>query len=145
MLRRALDVLGMLRLATGGERRSILNATAYPLDPANAAQASEWNGEDGRYWASHHEVYERMLGVFDVVLVEAVDVGAKDRCLDIGCGTGRTSVALANRASRGSVLGLDISAPLLTIARETTERVGDQKRDIHPGRRTGVPVEGCLF
>lgn len=115
---------GDLPAGDDGERRFTLSTAAYPLDPANGEQANEWNGEDGHFWASHYEVYERMLGVFDAALVEAAKVGPKDRCLDVGCGTGRTTRTLANHASRGSVLGLDISEPLLRIARDTTERAG---------------------
>jgi SAM-dependent methyltransferase len=145
----------MLRLATvlpadvppgdDGERRSILNAMAYPLDPANGDQASDWNGEGGRNWASHHEVYERMLGVFDAALVAAADVGPEDRCLDVGCGTGPTTHALADRASRGSVLGIDISEPSLTIARQSTERAGIENVTFVQGDAQVYPFEVASF
>ncbi len=90
------------------------------VDPTNADQAGEWDGADGEYWATYHREYERLLGVFDDTLVEAGAVSAEDRCLDVGCGTGATTRALAARAVDGSVLGVDLSGPMLSIARKAT-------------------------
>jgi SAM-dependent methyltransferase len=101
-----------------------MDSTTVSVDPSNEQQASSWNGEDGQYWASHHREYERLLAVFDGLLVEAAEVRAEDRCLDIGCGTGPTSFALAGRAVEGSVLGLDLSAPSLAVARAAARRSG---------------------
>src|SRR3954451_22900193 len=81
----------------------------FPVDPTNAGQAGEWDGDDGAYWATYHQEYERLLGVFDETLVEAAGVRADDRCVDVGCGTGATTRALAARAVDGSVLGVDLS------------------------------------
>jgi SAM-dependent methyltransferase len=92
-----------------------MDGFAFPVDSTNADQAGDWDGADGEYWATHHQEYERLLGVFDDVLVDAAD---------IGCGTGATTRALATRAVEGSVLGLDLSGPMLTIAREAAIRAG---------------------
>ena len=97
-------------------------AFAFPVDSANAEQAGDWDGADGEYWATYHQEYERLLGVFDATLVEAAGVGSDDRCLDVGCGTGATTRALATRAVKGSALGLDLSGPMLTVAKESAER-----------------------
>ena len=52
--------------------------------------------------------------------------------MDVGCGAGDLSLALASRIGpRGHVLGIDISAPLLDVARE-------RLRDIPPG---SAPVD----
>lgn len=97
-------------------------AFAFPVDSANAEQAGEWDGSDGEYWATYHQEYERLLGVFDATLVEAAGVGSEDRCLDVGCGTGATTRALATRAANGSALGLDLSGPMLRVAESSAER-----------------------
>jgi ubiquinone/menaquinone biosynthesis C-methylase UbiE len=99
-----------------------LDAFAFPVDSTNTEQASDWDGADGEYWATYHQEYERLLGVFDGILVDAAHVSASDRCLDVGCGTGATTRALAARAVEGSVLGLDLSGPMLGIAREAAVR-----------------------
>lgn len=54
----------------------------------------------------------------------AVDVGSHDRVVDIGCGTGETTRDAARVAVGGSVLGVDVSAPILDRARRLTERAG---------------------
>ena len=95
---------------------------SFPIDSANAEQASSWGGGEGEFWAQLHTDYERLLGVFDSTLVEAAAVAADDRCLDIGCGTGATARALARRATRGSVVGLDLSGPMLAVARDSAQR-----------------------
>jgi SAM-dependent methyltransferase len=99
-----------------------IDAFAFPVDASNAEQATEWDGADGEYWATYHREYERLLGVFDSTLIGAGDVRSDDRILDIGCGTGATTRALAAHAGDGSVLGLDLSGPMLTIARNAALR-----------------------
>jgi ubiquinone/menaquinone biosynthesis C-methylase UbiE len=52
-------------------------------------------------------------------LLHRAQVGAGARVIDIGCGCGATSIALARRVQpNGHVLGVDISAPMLARARE---------------------------
>ena len=97
---------------------------AFPVDASNVEQAGEWDGDDGDYWATHHREYERLLGVFDDTLIQAGEVGSRDRCLDVGCGAGATTRALAARAVEGSVIGLDLSGPMLAIARSAADQAG---------------------
>jgi SAM-dependent methyltransferase len=133
-----------------------MDAFAFPVDPGNTEQAGEWDGADGEYWATYHREYERLLGVFDATLVEAGEVRSGDRCLDIGCGTGATTRALAARARNGSALGLDLSGPMLTIARAAAEREavrnvtyvqGDAQVYPFDARSFDVAVSrmGCMF
>jgi len=129
---------------------------AFPVDPMNADQVREWDGGEGAHWAQHHRDYERLLGVFDHTLLTAGQVRADDRCLDIGCGTGATTRALAARAVEGSVLGLDVSGPMLEIARAAAHRdtvsnvefvQGDAQ--VHPFTAGSFDVAvsrmGCMF
>jgi ubiquinone/menaquinone biosynthesis C-methylase UbiE len=122
-----------------------IDAFAFPVDSANADQASEWDGADGEYWATYHQEYERLLGVFDATLVEAGAVRADDRCLDIGCGTGATTRALAARAVDGSALGLDLSGPMLTIARNAVERGAIRNIAFVQGDAQVYPFEASSF
>jgi SAM-dependent methyltransferase len=133
-----------------------IDGFAFPVDPTNVEQAGEWDGEDGVYWARYHQEYERLLGVFDSTLVEAGAVAVDDRALDIGCGTGATTRALAARAGDGSVLGLDLSGPMLRIAREAADREhvgnvgfvqGDAQVHPFPAESFDVAVSrmGCMF
>jgi ubiquinone/menaquinone biosynthesis C-methylase UbiE len=54
----------------------------------------------------------------------AASVGAAEHVLDIGCGTGRSTRTAGHAAAAGTVLGVDISAPVLELARRLTDREG---------------------
>lgn len=58
------------------------------------------------------------------LLRAAFDVGRHDHVVDIGCGSGETTRDAARVAVDGSVLGVDVSAPILARARQLTERSG---------------------
>jgi SAM-dependent methyltransferase len=69
----------------------------------------------------------------------AVDAGIRDRVLDIGCGAGQTTREAARAAAEGSVVGVDVSAELLEVARrraadEGLRNVGFELGDaqVHP-------------
>lgn len=61
--------------------------------------------------------YDAELRRHNALLRAAARVGAGDRVLDIGCGTGLTTRDAARAAVDGSALGVDISAPMLAKAR----------------------------
>ncbi|QFG24150.1 class I SAM-dependent methyltransferase [Actinomadura sp. WMMB 499] len=82
---------------------------------ANTQQAEAWNGWEGAAWADGAARYDAMMGGFNEPLLAAAAIGADDRVLDVGCGTGQTALLAARRAAR--VLGADISAPMLARAR----------------------------
>ena len=51
---------------------------------------------------------------------------AGERALDIGCGCGHTSLALATRVGpEGAVTGVDVSAPMLKVAKTLADTAGD--------------------
>lgn len=84
----------------------------------NAEQAKLWNGTGGRAWVESQAVLDRMFQPFERLLAEAIDPAARARVLDIGCGTGATTLAAARRLSGdGDAVGLDISAPMIDLAR----------------------------
>ena len=93
------------------------DAAAVPVDPSNADQARDWDGDEGRYWADHHESFERLLAAFDPHLVVAAGLAEDDIVLEIGCGTGATTRALAVRVPAGKVVAVDLSGPMLALAR----------------------------
>ena len=58
-----------------------------------------------------------MAPLTEALLVRADPAGG-ERALDIGCGFGTTAIALSQRVgASGSVLGIDISRPMLELAR----------------------------
>jgi SAM-dependent methyltransferase len=85
----------------------------------NADQIAYWNGPGGQRWTDRQEAQDIMLAPVSDILIDRTGVGAGERIVDVGCGCGATSVALAQRVgAAGHVLGIDISAPMLARARQ---------------------------
>jgi SAM-dependent methyltransferase len=91
---------------------------------ANERQAAAWNGPEGLHWAQNADHYDAMAAGINEPLLAAAAIGAEDRVLDIGCGTGFVSRLAARHAVRGHVLGVDISGPMLDRARATAAAEG---------------------
>lgn len=88
-------------------------------------QTTLWNGPAGRAWVDAQEVLDQMFKPMEDLLVEAVVAGSGRRVLDIGCGTGSTTLAAARLlGAKGHCLGIDISEPMITAARARAEREG---------------------
>jgi SAM-dependent methyltransferase len=85
----------------------------------NADQIAYWNGPGGQQWADRQQMQDIMLAPVSDLLIDRAQVKAGERVLDVGCGCGSTSVVLASKVGpTGHVLGIDISAPMLTRARQ---------------------------
>jgi SAM-dependent methyltransferase len=95
--------------------------TAKAADPATPEY---WNGEGGRRWLAHMDQTERLLEPLTASLYEAAAVVAGEAVLDVGCGGGATSREFARRAGpAGRVTGVDVSAPILAVARERSRQL----------------------
>ena len=89
----------------------------------NADQIAYWNGDAGRHWTDRQSVQDVLLAPVTEKLIARVAARPGQRILDIGCGTGAISMALARQvAPSGHVLGIDISVPMLERARQLTGR-----------------------
>ena len=94
------------------------------FDPAHAEQLAAWNGDEGEYWAAHADRFDRALAKYQKSFMAAARIGDQDNVLDVGCGTGETTMDAARIARTGSVLGVDLSAAMLAVACERVERAG---------------------
>jgi ubiquinone/menaquinone biosynthesis C-methylase UbiE len=91
----------------------------------NNEQATNWNGLSGQAWVEMQELLDQMFKPFEELLVEAVVAGGAGQVLDIGCGTGSTTLAAQRRlGAKSRCLGVDISEPMITAARARAEREG---------------------
>lgn len=82
------------------------------------SQESLWNGPAGRAWVDAHDVLDTMFRPFEQYLLQATSTITGDRVLDVGCGTGSTTLAIASRfGPQGRAVGIDLSEPMLTLAR----------------------------
>ncbi len=88
---------------------------------ANEAQQEYWNGEVGERWAERDDFMARLLEPAASALLQKVLPARGIDAIDIGCGGGSQTIALAEKIGvGGSVLGVDISKPLLECARGRT-------------------------
>ncbi len=87
-------------------------------DRPNRDQSALWNDAAGRTWVEMQDVLDRVLGPFGALLMDEAFPGEGARVVDVGCGAGATTVAMARRVGpAGSCLGVDISGPLVAAAR----------------------------
>jgi SAM-dependent methyltransferase len=90
-----------------------------PPDGGNAAQIAYWNERAGATWVAQQERLDRLFQPITDIAVQAAAAQAGDHVIDVGCGCGATLLALGDRVgSTGSVLGLDVSAPMSARAQE---------------------------
>jgi SAM-dependent methyltransferase len=92
-------------------------------DQSDNPQAALWNGPAGHAWVETQELLDQILKPFADLLVEAVSSAPGGRVLDVGCGTGGTTLSLARKlGANGISSGIDISAPMIAAARARAER-----------------------
>ncbi len=84
----------------------------------NEEQKEFWNGPAGDVWVEAQEIMDRMLAPLSDAALSAAAPLSGERVIDIGCGCGATTLAIAE--SGASVWGVDISAPMLARARART-------------------------
>lgn len=91
----------------------------------NEQQIEYWNGQVGDRWASFQARLDAAMT--DIASAAYAFAAARpgERVLDVGCGCGTTALELANAVgSSGSVVGIDISRPMLEVARARAAQAG---------------------
>ncbi|HEX7643602.1 MAG TPA: methyltransferase domain-containing protein [Burkholderiaceae bacterium] len=84
----------------------------------NVDPVGDWNGRSGERWAANQARLDAVVAVFGQAAIDAAAPVEGERVLDVGCGAGASSLALAALVGpRGQVLGVDISEPLIGRAR----------------------------
>ena len=92
-------------------------------------QSRIWNGAAGHAWVQAQALLDRLFEPFERRMAEAVAQAPARRVLDVGCGTGSTTLACARVAAEGEgCLGVDISEPMIGLARERAAAVGSGAR-----------------
>ena len=81
----------------------------------------------------------------DALRRATLDVGRRERVLDIGCGTGQTARDVALRATDGSVLGVDTGEQALRHARWLTLAAGLRNVDYVCGDAAHHPFPPASF
>ena len=86
-------------------------------------QAALWNGRAGQAWIEAQETLDRMFKPFEERLVQVVTGRSAKSVLDVGCGTGGTTLGVA-RQTGAACLGVDISRPMIAVAQARAEDEG---------------------
>ena len=90
-----------------------------------SGQGALWQGGAGNAWVDEQAVIDQMFRPIETLLVEAAASGKVERALDVGCGTGGTTLALARRLGTGArCTGIDISEPMIASARRQARQEG---------------------
>lgn len=91
----------------------------------NAEQIRYWNEQAGPKWVAQQQQLDLQLVDLGARAMDRAGIVAGEAVLDLGCGCGATTLELARRTGEtGSVLGVDISAPMLALARRRADEAG---------------------
>ncbi len=114
-------------------------------DGPNAQQIEYWNEQAGPNWVAGKAGIDELIGPLGRVAIERAAPAPGETVLDVGCGTGQTALELGRRVgAEGSVVGLDISAPMLERAREDARAAGlSQVRFANADAQTHTFDERC--
>lgn len=125
--------------------------------PANQTQRDAWNGDSGQRWVADSDSRDLAMADIATVLAHAADLRPGEHVVDIGCGCGATTLDAARAVTEtGTVLGIDISEPMLTVARtrlaasgltNVTLRQADAQTDPLPERADDAAISrfGTMF
>src|SRR5687767_9978445 len=88
----------------------------------NVEEREYWDGTGGEHWATEADRYDFINRRFAERIGEALAPRPGERVLDVGCGNGALSLTIAPLVQPGgSVCGLDLSGPMLAVARRRAE------------------------
>jgi SAM-dependent methyltransferase len=121
---------------------------------ANAAQAQRWNGASGQHWIEHRERHLAEHQNLTPHLFRHAAIAPGERVLDVGCGCGDTTIMAARSAGgrsgeeaagSGIAVGLDLSAPMLAVARRLARRAGMANARFVRGDAQARPLRRAAF
>lgn len=85
---------------------------------AVAMEKSEWQGQTGDTWAAEWKRTDRSFTQLTEQLLARTREHAFRHVLDIGCGAGELSLALARNNPDATVTGVDVSPALVAVAKD---------------------------
>lgn len=95
----------------------------------NEAQIDYWNGPAGQKWVDQSNRLDAMLAPFADEVLNTADIGQSECALDIGCGAGALTLRAADAAGGTTPsLGVDVSEPLLNLAKKRAADAGSSAR-----------------
>jgi SAM-dependent methyltransferase len=108
-----------------GVSKSVYRQHSLRIGRDDMTDALDWTGAVGDVWAAEWRRTDRSFADLSRHLDAAILAAAPAdpfRALDIGCGAGGTSLALANSRPDATIVGVDLSAGLVEVAQARTPR-----------------------
>lgn len=113
---------------------------------ADAIQGEDWSGEMGAKWLANLAQFEGMIAPIGASLLERANYRPGERVLDIGCGGGATTLAIANAvAPGGRALGIDISPDLVAASSQRALDAGTENLRFLCADASTVTLDGDRF
>lgn len=95
------------------------------MSGANDRSMEDWTGEIGDRWLAHLDTFESMIGPAGDALMRHAAFRPGERVVDIGCGGGATSIAIARAVGpQGRVTGIDVAPKLVARAQARAAKAG---------------------
>ena len=91
----------------------------------NAEQIVYWNERVGAKWLAFEPLIDAQVSCLGLAVMDRARTAPGERVLDVGCGSGQTSLQLGERVgAAGVVTGIDVSRLLLERARTRARDAG---------------------
>jgi SAM-dependent methyltransferase len=104
-----------------------------------ALKGEDWAGEMGTRWLASLDRFEGMIAPIGTALLAQADYRPGERVLDLGCGGGATTLAIAEAVGpEGAALGLDVAPMLVGRAKERAGQTGSSARFVCADAATAV-------
>ena len=95
---------------------------------SNVPQIDYWNSVAGQTWVQFQEQLDRLIAPLGLEAIRALAPESGEHIIDIGCGCGDTTLDLAHRVGPGGrIVGVDISVPMLEVARRRPVPAGSAR------------------
>ena len=102
-----------------------LRRSGATLSCALMTTGSDWREQVGRSWAESYRLTDRAFSGLTERLLGRIGGCDGQGALDIGCGAGELSLALARGNPSAQVIGVDVSPELIAAARERGEAMAN--------------------
>jgi ubiquinone/menaquinone biosynthesis C-methylase UbiE len=94
-----------------------------------ALKGEDWAGEMGARWLASLDRFEGMIAPIGAALLSRADYAPGERVLDLGCGGGATTLAIADMVGpEGAAVGLDVAPMLIERATARAAAAGSPAR-----------------
>jgi SAM-dependent methyltransferase len=127
---------------------STMDPGEHFMSAENAEQITDWNGPLGQRWVEMQREIDSIVVPFGEAALKAAAAQRGERVIDIGCGCGDSSIELSRRVGEtGSVLGIDVSRPMLDVARSrgALERMANLAFSDADASEAPLPVDTDLL